>query len=687
MPKSFVITSPDGRQLQVTPPEGATQEQIQDAILKVTGQSQLGSVGTVASAALGGRAGGVTTAADVAMGRQTEAQALIDREINANEMLSDAKRQLAANAIPLGAGAIAAPFTSGMSLPAALGTQAAVGAGAETARQLVAGEDLNPYRIGGEGAIGAGFEGFGRGVGWLLKAAKGALPKAIKPEDAMVFTAAQRAGAPLLASEVTGGPLSKFFTRWTEKSVWGEPAAIARREKIADAVGRYVTAAMDVIAKPTSPVRTAEGLSKLSKVIRSGWDDVAGELFSEARAAAPAGKVIDLTDVVDKAKELLARRGNLRAEMPGTLKALTGEDKVLQDFLADAEKFTPERVVPSSLVGPNGQSLPGQVIPAERTVKSLTVEQATELRKLVNEKYYAYLSDKDRQAAKMMKEFEKTFDESLAAQVGGPNSEYMKKLGAAKRFYKEGYDLWDTAVMSELLNKDPSRTLASVNVLDPQVQKTLSTVFTKWGNKQAGVDLVRRQALQNIIQDATMSSGGQGLVSGVEVELKPAALKNALKRLEPDSRAFIFGGTAGLEVERRLAEAISIAERVEKVQGGQSAGRLLSNAAMMAWGLAHQSGAMVGAAAASITAPKLFARLMGEPISSLHMTRALKYAEKGFTSPRFWSLYAQETGRALEAFRQTQSYREMTGEAQSELAAIQAERQQKGIPQRSRPDR
>lgn len=316
----------------------------------------------------------------------------------------------------------------------------------------------------------------------------------------------------------------------------------------------------------------------------------------------------------------------------------------------------------------------------------LTVEQATELRKLFNEKYYSYLAAKDRPAAKMLREFEKTFDDSLAAQVGGPNSPYMTKLRDAKKFYKEGFDLWDTAVMSQLLDKDATKTLANVNVLDPQVQKTLNTVFTKWGNKQAGVDLVRRQAIQNIIQDATMSSGGQGLVQGAEVELKPAALRAALKKLEPDSRAFIFGGRSGLEVERRLSEAVMIAERVEKTQGG-SANRLLSNAAMMAWGLAHQSGAMVGAAAATITAPKLFARIMGEPISSLHMTRALKFAEKGFANPRFWSLYAQETARALEAFRQTASYRDMTGEAQAELAAVQAERQQKGIPQRSRPDR
>lgn len=580
----------------------------------------------------------MSTAPDI----EAEQRAQVQKAVAANESIREAKATMT-GLVPVAAGMAAAPLTGGMSLIPAMGTSALVAAGAEGYRQVgsqLAGLE-DPYTtekallgMGKEAVLGAGMEGAARGASSLLrKAFRVNVPK-IDPADAAVFSAATKAKAPLTAAEVTGGGFKRLIQRWTEKSTFGEKIATERREAISDAMSKYISEAMDKINQPTSPLGTAETARGLSRGVRKAWDKTAGVLFDEARRAAPPGKVIDLTSVTEKANALLTKGGNLREEMPRVLSELTPEEGVLKKFLDDAITVEESPLVMAS----------GKPYPPTRRVSALTVEQATELRKLMNEKYHLYNTSGDRQAAKTMKEMGESMDEALSAQVGGPASPYMKALRDAKQFYKEGYDLWDTSIMADLLNKDPSATLSRLNVRDPQALRTLQKVFTKWGDVPAGMNVVRRQAMQDIFSDAMWNAGP-------EMGVSPKKLATALKGLEPESQKMIFGSSKeGVEVFRRMHEFVDIATRVEKVRPGLG-DRMMSNIAMLGWGLAHQSPAMLGAAGANIGGPKLLAAMMNQPVASLHLSRAMQAYEKALVDPKLWPVVTSEAIRAAEGVR------------------------------------
>jgi hypothetical protein len=615
----YIVTSPDGKKFKVTPPAGATPEQINAEIQRITGAGQ-------------GKPPAMSTVPDI----EAEQRALAQKEIAANQSIKEAK-SAASSMAPAIAGALAAPFTAGMSLPYALGTQALVGGGVEAARQVAMGEDFDPISVGLEGGLSGGLEGVGRGMAWGLKAAKGLRVPKIDPDDAAVFAAAQRAGAPLTAAEVTGGPIKRLVQKWTDSSVFGEKLAAQRHEKISDAMSAYVSEAMDAVHPATSTEGTKEGARKLMQRVHAGWKKSAEVLYDEARALAPKGKVVDLGDAASAAKRLLERDDNLREVLPNVLKELTPEEKPLESFLRDAFE-----VQQSSLLDSTGKAFPPTITP-----KVMTVEQATGFRKLLNEKYYQYLRAEDRPAAAMFKKMGMAFDDTLAAQTGGLMSPYMKSLRHARAFYKEGADLWDTAVLGDLLKKNPSEALRNLNVRDPFTLKTLEKTFTRWGNVAEGRALVRRQAMQDMFADAQWSQGP-------ELGVSPAKLRTAMKGLAPSAKQIIFmSDKQGIEVLRRMDEFVSIAERVNKTNPGQG-DRLMRNIVMLGWGIAHASPAMVGAAGATALGPKMLAGIANHPQASIHLTRAAGAYQKALLNPgnpTFWGLYMTEAAKLGEITR------------------------------------
>lgn len=615
----YIVTSPEGKKFKVTPPAGATPEQINAEIQRIAGAGQ-------------GKPPAMSTAPDI----EAEQRARIQKEVAANQSIKDAKAAVSGMA-PAIAGVLTAPFTAGLSLPAALGAQALVGGGVEAARQAAMGEDFDPFSVAGEAVLSGGLEGVGRGLAWTMKAAKGLRVPKIDPADAAVFAAAQRAGAPLTAAEVTGGPLKRLVQRWTDSSVFGEKLAVQRREQISDAMSEYVSSAMDAVHPATSTEGTKYGTKKLVENVREGWKKASNVLYNEARALAPKGAVVDLGSAASSARRLLERGDNVRDVLPNVLKDLTPEEKVLESFLRDAVE-----VQQSSLVDAAGKALPPTVTP-----KVLTVEQATEFRKLLNEKYYQYLRADDRPAAAMLKKMGMAFDDTLAAQTGGPMSPYMKSLRHAKAFYKEGADLWDTAVLGDLLKRNPSEALRNLNVRDPFTLKTLEKAFTRWGNVPEGRSLVRRQAMQDIFADAQWSAGP-------ELGVSPAKLRTAMKGLAPSAKQIIFmSDKQGVEVLRRMDEFVSIAERVNKTSPGQG-DRLMRNIVMLGWGIAHSSPAMVGAAGATAIGPKMLAGVANHPQASLHLTRAASAYHKALLNPgnpSLWGLYMTEAAKVGEVAR------------------------------------
>ena len=650
------------------------------------------AIKTQLAAVMGSMAGGqgIRTAADVQGFSTDEAQALVQREVAANEALREAKKGAVRGAIPIVVGMATAPLTAGLGTVAAILGQGAIAAGTEAATQMAFGEDLDKSKIAWEGVLGGAFELPARGFSYLGRALGGRLPLATTKKNLELMDSVARTGAPMTRAEVFGGPFARFLQRWTDSSTFGKELSTERRMAVVGTLKKSLDDALNLISSPTSPLATREKTEALMKTVHDGWNKVAGRKFNEARRLAPQGAVIDLTETVDEARRILSEsRGGLRGKMPTTLSNLTAEDKVLSDFLADAEKIIPEQSVPSALVDATGKALPANVIPAQRTVQSLSVEQATELRKLFNEKYYQYLNSGDRAASRTLKEFEQKFDASLSRQVGGPNSPYMQKLTEAKRFYAEGYKVWDVSLVSALLDKNPSKTISLMDVTDPFALETLQKAFALHGKHtsvQQGMGLVRRQALQNMIQDSALTTAGKGIAEAEEVVLRADSLRSRLMGLDARAADIIFSGADGKRALTTLNDSLAIAERMNKMSPG-GGDRLMSQIAMGIWGVAHKSPAMVTASTINLAAPKFLAGIMNEPVTAEHVRRAMLYGEKSIKNPKFYATYLQELARGAEVWRRSNVYRDMRREAEAELAAIEEERGKRGIPQRSKPDR
>lgn len=588
----YIVTSPEGKKFKVTPPAGATPEQINAEIQRITGAGQ-------------GKPAAMSTVPEI----EAEQRALVQKEIAANKSIGEV-REMTPELVGLvaalagGAAAMRTPkMAFGQTIPNTPGGVAAfqipvqglMGAGGEAARQMTAlalGLPTAPAsageaatRIGkafaADAAMQGGSEIVSAGARKLFQPGRTAM---LKPENVEVFRVADKLNLPLSAAEITNGRVQRIIQNFTDSSALGRGPAMARRKDIND----RIATALEGVVKKFSTVDAGDtygmgkALSSATDDARAAWKSVADFKYDEMRKKIPQGITVSLSDAHKKAQDLLGRTAGLAEVLPNFLKDLGPEDEILKRFIGDA---TTEVKLPS-----------GQTITA---VKRISPDQALALRSKLSEKTWEYTRKGDRQAAKLLGDLEKAVDDSLTRQLGNVIPQFKTDLYEARKFYREGADLFHDAVIADLANRDMQRVIEGIGLDQTAKITDLKRAFTTYGKGEEGWQAFRAYYTNEVIRKAGDN---------------PAALKKILDDINPTALDAVYGGGSvrGKEALTTLREISTAAERVDKLKGDGSA-RMMSSLAMLMWGMAGGHSALTTAGAIGTFGPPVMARIINNP--------------------------------------------------------------------------
>lgn len=591
MPKSFILTSPEGKQFKVTPPEGATQEQIDAQILKITGGPQ--------------KPPAMSTAPDI----EAEVRAQAQKAMAGEKSFMEGKEAAADTAgimFALGSGLATGkgiPSLGGKAIPMTPGAQAAVqipvqgvlNAGGEAVKQLTSlalglpsapktsGEAFG--RIKGQFLGGAAMQGGSEVVaGGMRKLFQPAAKAMLNPDNIEVFRVADAYDLPLTAAEVTNGRLQRVLQNFADSSALGRGPAVARRKEI----NTRVAAALDDVVKRFSSVDASDtygmgkALSSATDDARRAWKGVADAKYDEIRSKIPQGITVSLTDAYKKAQELLGRSGGLAEKMPNFLKDLGPEDEILKKFISDAA---------TEIKTPTGQTI--------TAVKRLSPDEALALRSKLSEKAWQYTRQGDRQAARIVSDMEKVVDESLTRQLGNVVPQFKEELGKAKAFYRDGADLFHDAVIADLANRDMQRVVEGIGLDQTAKITDLKRAFTTYGKGEEGWQAFRAHYTNEIIRKAGDD---------------PAKMKSIIDGINPTALDAVYGGGSvrGAQALKTMRELATAADRVNKITGDGNA-KMLTSLSMLMWGAAGSHPALATAGAAGILGPPIMSRIINNP--------------------------------------------------------------------------
>ena len=429
-----------------------------------------------------------------------------------------------------------------------------------------------------------------------------------RAENLAVKEFAQKSGLRLTGPEMAGNAsrASRAFhtaQRLGEYSFFAQKYIESAREAGVDKALGYLDEQLDKLHPPTSPVQAGEAAQEAFKTSHQIFRETANRYY----------------EVVDQeAKGVMVNMRGVKAEA----RRLLADDNELRSYYAETGKVGPEAAKILNDAAKQPDQVPFTIAQKWRTKLMGATPDPTEF--AANEKQG------------IAKKFVSDVTESMDNSASALNPKARDAWEAARRFYKDGMEMFDSATIRKLMDspKGPEMIASEIKYGDVTKAKLIRRAIldypTQYGDpaQKQVADLTWRQFQEQFVRSSLLENP-EGLGGGVGVQKlmeDPAGMKKRLEKLGPGVLKEIFGSDpAGKEILQNVRDMSEAMARMEKLptEGRRFVYDIISAVAGLGGAFSGHGEAGVGAGVAFEILPLLVS-------GSMHNRRAAMALVDGF---------------------------------------------------------
>jgi hypothetical protein len=444
----------------------------------------------------------------------------------------------------------AAPETGGGSLAAYLSALTAAGlggAGGEATKQIIKrmiGDKDVPDELKDmlkadlkEGLSQAGYEAGGRALEYPAGKLIGAMPKVLKPADASVARTSEKYGLGMMPTEIVPGGIRDVQQSAVEHAHLTRGKMEAVKNHTFEAAENAVNTALQSLSQPNSRLSTGgslvESLEDANKIYHAE-----GEKLYQRVAQLSPNLLVNISSVRAEASRMLrASSSGGSAAYFGRTGALTSTEKsVLQD-IKNAPDYVP-------------------------------FQAATEYRSRLRGLGPASDDLMPGRGPGLAKHFVGRLTDAIErAGQGITGANAVQAWQDARKFWREGAEIFEGGLVQKLIDTDPSKVVAGIKTPE-DIGAVKTALFNYGGHNPSSPEALKAAASwdkfrERYVRDVLLGTGPSTSSIGAD-PLK--ALSDNLKNMEPETLQAIFGDARGGRAYETLKEIGNAMDRVTKMK-------------------------------------------------------------------------------------------------------------------------